>query len=249
MHTGQSTSFNAAIWSRPASCQSLNWQSNPAWSGVNWSANRAHRWRVLGLWPTGGAWLYTHLGDRWGYGQDKTYLASIYRLLRCASNSLSMSCSAIRRRFTWSTIRPSFSRRAPQGPVDPCGTGNRHADPWRPVRSDCCCVGHSGYRSWLRDANQEPASSTCARQDRHGRTVAGVAVDWDADAPEPQHRHVSQICALYPSYEINLDNTPRLAAASRRSLAVCDDKATGWMTVWRINLWAGYLKATGRTAF
>jgi hypothetical protein len=31
---------------------------------------RTHRWRVLGLWPTGGAWLYTHLCDRWDYGQD-----------------------------------------------------------------------------------------------------------------------------------------------------------------------------------
>jgi alpha-L-fucosidase 2 len=35
-----------------------------------------------------------------------------------------------------------------------------------------------------------------------------------------------------------LDETPQLAAAARRSLEMRGDKATGWATAWRINLWA-----------
>jgi alpha-L-fucosidase 2 len=62
--------------------------------------------------------------------------------------------------------------------------------------------------------------------------------DWDADAVEQNHRHVSHLHGLYPSRQIDLDATPDLAAAARRSLELRGDEATGWATAWRINLWA-----------
>jgi len=57
-------------------------------------------------------------------------------------------------------------------------------------------------------------------------------------APEIHHRHVSHLYGLYPSWQINLDDTPDLAAAARRSLEIRGDDATGWGIGWRINLWA-----------
>ena len=62
--------------------------------------------------------------------------------------------------------------------------------------------------------------------------------DWDADAPEQNHRHVSHLYGLYPSHQISVEDTPRLAAAAQRSLEIRGDRATGWATAWRINLWA-----------
>lgn len=62
--------------------------------------------------------------------------------------------------------------------------------------------------------------------------------DWDMQAPEIHHRHVSHLYGLYPSWQINLDDTPDLAAAARRSLEIRGDDATGWGIGWRINLWA-----------
>ena len=62
--------------------------------------------------------------------------------------------------------------------------------------------------------------------------------DWDALAPEPDHRHVSHLYALFPSHQINLDDTPALARAARRSLEMRGDESTGWATAWRIALWA-----------
>jgi alpha-L-fucosidase 2 len=62
--------------------------------------------------------------------------------------------------------------------------------------------------------------------------------DWDADAPEPHHRHVSHLYALFPSQQITPDGTPALAKAAQRSLELRGDKATGWATAWRANLWA-----------
>ena len=62
--------------------------------------------------------------------------------------------------------------------------------------------------------------------------------DWDMEAPEIHHRHVSHLYALYPSRQIDPDRTPELAAAARRSLEIRGDNATGWRLGWRINLWA-----------
>src|SRR5690606_14090662 len=62
--------------------------------------------------------------------------------------------------------------------------------------------------------------------------------DWDMDVPEIHHRHVSHLYGLYPSLQIGLDTTPKLAAAARRSLEIRGDDATGWGIGWRINLWA-----------
>jgi alpha-L-fucosidase 2 len=63
-------------------------------------------------------------------------------------------------------------------------------------------------------------------------------IDWDAAAPEPQHRHVSHLYGLYPSHLIDPDRTPQLAAAARKSLEMRGDLATGWAIAWRLNLWA-----------
>jgi alpha-L-fucosidase 2 len=62
--------------------------------------------------------------------------------------------------------------------------------------------------------------------------------DWDMQAPEIHHRHVSHLYALHPSSQINLRDTPQLAAAARRSLEIRGDEATGWGIGWRLNLWA-----------
>ena len=62
--------------------------------------------------------------------------------------------------------------------------------------------------------------------------------DWDMQAPEMQHRHVSHLYGLYPGRDIDVRRTPALAAAVKRSLEIRGDQATGWATAWRINLWA-----------
>ena len=62
--------------------------------------------------------------------------------------------------------------------------------------------------------------------------------DWDMEAPEPQHRHVSHLYALFPGEQIDTRRTPELAAAAKRSLELRGDLSTGWAIAWRINLWA-----------
>jgi alpha-L-fucosidase 2 len=61
--------------------------------------------------------------------------------------------------------------------------------------------------------------------------------DWDLQAPEPQHRHVSHLYALFPSNQVT-PRTPELFAAARKSLELRGDGGTGWSLAWKINLWA-----------
>ena len=62
--------------------------------------------------------------------------------------------------------------------------------------------------------------------------------DWDLNAPEMNHRHVSHLFAAYPGWQIEPDRTPDLAAAVKKSLELRGDEATGWSNAWKVNLYA-----------
>jgi alpha-L-fucosidase 2 len=62
--------------------------------------------------------------------------------------------------------------------------------------------------------------------------------DWDLDAPERQHRHVSHLYGLFPSDQITRNKTPRLFDAARKTLELRGDVGTGWSLAWKINFWA-----------
>jgi alpha-L-fucosidase 2 len=62
--------------------------------------------------------------------------------------------------------------------------------------------------------------------------------DWDEQAPDRRHRHVSHLYAVYPSAQINPRDTPTLAAAAKVTLNTRGDESTGWATAWRLALWA-----------
>jgi alpha-L-fucosidase 2 len=72
----------------------------------------------------------------------------------------------------------------------------------------------------------------------HGGQLQEWLQDWDLEAPEIHHRHVSHLYALFPSDLIDWRTTPEWAAAARKSLEIRGDQATGWATAWRMNLWA-----------
>jgi alpha-L-fucosidase 2 len=63
--------------------------------------------------------------------------------------------------------------------------------------------------------------------------------DWDTQpGVDLHHRHVSHLYGLFPSDQIDPRKTPELAGAVKKSLEIRGDKATGWATAWRLNLWA-----------
>lgn len=62
--------------------------------------------------------------------------------------------------------------------------------------------------------------------------------DWDLNAPEPHHRHVSHLYGLHPGTMISPEKTPELADACRKTLELRGDDGTGWSLAWKINFFA-----------
>lgn len=204
------------------------WRATAPIDGAEW-----------GLWPTGGAWLCTHLWEHYDYGRDLGYLRSVYPLMRDAAQ------------FFLDTLQtdPETGVLVTSPSLSP-----ENAHP----HGASICAGPAMDQQILRDlfdqvrkaagllgtdapfAAEVAAARARLAPDRigSGGQLQEWQQDWDATAPEPNHRHVSHLYGLFPSDQIDSDRTPELANAARRSLELRSDESTGWATAWRANLWA-----------
>lgn len=193
----------------------------------------------FGLWPMGGAWLCLHLWDRWDYGRDKAYLADVYPLMRDAA--LFFVDALVPDPATGELVTcPSLSPENlhPHG-ASLCAGPAMDSQILRDLFAHCIAAGEIlGLDADLRRTFAETAARL--PHDRIGAAgqLQEWREDWDLAAPEPNHRHVSHLYAVYPSRQINVLMTPALATAAKKSLDLRGDLSTGWAIAWRINLWA-----------
>jgi alpha-L-fucosidase 2 len=73
----------------------------------------------------------------------------------------------------------------------------------------------------------------------------GRLLEWieEYDEPEPGHRHISHMYAMFPSDQYDVDETPELAAAARASIdyrLANEYHATGWSLPWLACLFARF---------
>ena len=197
-----------------------------------------------GMWPTGGAWLCLHLWDHYLYSGDKKYLATIYPALKGASEFF-LDTLVEEPTHHWLVTNPSVS---PEH-VHPFGssiTAGPAMDE-QILRDLFANTAHAAEILGTDSDFRAQLLSTRAHlaPDRIGKAgqLQEWLQDWDMEAPEVHHRHVSQLYAVYPSWQINVHDTPELAAAAKKSLEIRGDEATGWGLAWRLNLWARFLDA------
>lgn len=228
-------------------------ESGQRTAGVNYGArgwvchHNTDLWRTTapvdgakwGFWPTGGAWLCRHLFEHYEHSGDDAFLARIYPILAGASRFF-LDTLVVDGATGWLVTSPSLS---PEN-VHPHGAS--------------VCAGPTMDSSILRDlfAHTQVAAERLGvdvelvgeleaarsrlpplRIGAQGQLMEWLE-DWDADAPEPLHRHVSHLFALHPSNQITPRGTPELAAAARRTLELRGDEGTGWSLAWKINFWA-----------
>ena len=192
-----------------------------------------------GLWPMGGAWLCRHLWDRYDYSRSVHFLESIYPIFEGACQ------------FFIDTLveDPATGQLLTIPSMSPENRHHEHAS---------VCAGPSMDNQIIRDLFAftiesakilgKPAdfsgelSSTLSRLRPDSVGAAGQLMewkdDWDQQAPDQDHRHVSHLYALYPSNQISIDSTPKLARGARQTLLNRGHGGTGWSTAWKINLWA-----------
>ena len=192
-----------------------------------------------GLWPTGGAWLATHLWEHFLFSGDRDFLAGAYPLMKGAAQFF-LDTLVVESKHGWLVTSPSLS---PENPHH--GNTSIVAGPTMDsqilrdlftacIRSSEILGQDEEFRARLVTARDRLAPSQIGAQGQLQEWLE----DWDATAPEPHHRHVSHLYGLFPSDQIDVRTTPELAAAARRSLELRGDDATGWAIGWRLNLWA-----------
>jgi alpha-L-fucosidase 2 len=194
---------------------------------------------LWGMWPTGGAWLCTHLWHHYEFSGDKQFLARAYPVMKGAAEFF-LDTLVPEPRHQWLVTCPSLS---PE---------NKH------VSGVAICAGPTMDIQIIRDLfsqciktveilgiDKDFSARLAAVQKRLPPMQIGDAGqlqewldDWDLEVAERQHRHVSHLYGLFPSNQITKRGTPDLFAAARKTLELRGDVGTGWSLAWKINFWA-----------
>ncbi|MGB2819812.1 MAG: glycoside hydrolase family 95-like protein, partial [Phycisphaerae bacterium] len=208
-----------------------------------------------GIWVTGGAWLATHLWERYLFTLDEDFLARrAYPAIREASLF-----------FADFLIEDPNTKRLISSPSNSPERGGLVAGPTmdhqiiRHLLGTCIEASRilgvdEDLRAKLTDVRKRIAPN---RIGQHGQLQEWME---DKDNPRNRHRHVSHLWGVYPGWEISPRGTPELCAAARKSLEFRGDGGTGWSLGWKVSLWARFadgnhaykilaaLLAPGRTA-
>jgi alpha-L-fucosidase 2 len=194
---------------------------------------------LWGLWPTGGAWLCMTLWDHYDYTRDARYLERIYPLLR-GSAEFFLDVLVPEPTHGWLVTCPSLSpeNRHPGG-VAICAGPTMDSQILRDLFGRCIEAARTlGIDAPVAARFGEARARLAPNRIGAAGQLQEWLEDWDREAPEPHHRHVSHLYGLFPSDQITPRATPELAAAARCSLEMRGDEATGWGLAWRLNLWA-----------
>lgn len=194
-----------------------------------------------GVWPMGGAWLCLHLWDRYDYGRDSAYLADVYPLMRGACEFF-LDTLVPDPKHGWLVTNPSNSpENSHHSGQTLCAGPAMDMQILRDLFANTARAAEILRTDWeMRHQLAEVRARLAPHQVGSSGQLQEWIEDWDATAPEPAHRHISHLYALYPSGQIDVYRTPTLAAAARRSLELrgegTDDD--GWAVALRAILWA-----------
>ena len=222
---------------------------------IHWGAKRgwvAHHntdiWRgtapvdpaFYGQWPLGGAWLCKSLWDYWEFTGDKTMLARHYPLLKGAAEFF-LETLVEEPVHKYLVVCPDMSpERAHHKDVSICAGATMSSEILRDLfdacfaASDILQTDDAAFVAEVKEARARLAPLQIAPKG----TLQEWLADWNENAPDKQHRHISHLYALHPSHQITRRGTPELWEAARKTLEERGDAATGWSLAWKINFWA-----------
>jgi alpha-L-fucosidase 2 len=189
----------------------------------------------------GSAWLCQPLWDHFLFTGDREFLTRAYPILK-GSAQFYLDSLIEEPTHHWLVTAPSNSPensfRLPGGQVAHICMGPTIDQQLLRYLFDACIQAAA-----LLNVDPELRRELAEKSARLAPTRIGSdgrIIEWleEYPEPEPKHRHVSHLWGLYPGREIDLQGTPDLAAAARKSLEVRGDGGTGWSLAYKLNLWA-----------
>ncbi len=204
-----------------------------------WRASAPIDGPFWGMWPTGGAWLCLHLWDRYEFSGDEAELRRFYPLMKGAAEFF-LDTLQTDPNHGWLVTSPSIS---PEN-GHPFGT-SVCAGPTMDMQILRDLFAHTIQAADKLGVDAPLRAQLAAARARLAPNQIGSAgqlqewmEDWDMQAADINHRHVSHLYGLFPGRDFNRLENPPLAAAAKKSLEIRGDRATGWATAWRLCLWA-----------
>ena len=221
---GWACGHNSDIWAM--TCPVGMGSGNPVWCN----------------WNMAGAWLSTHIWERYLYTRDEAELFRYYPVLKGAALFCLDWLTGTDEKVTAPSTSPENCYRTPAGYVGATLSGAT-AD-LAMIRE--CLQDAVAACKLLEDKQLIPSGEAWkgeaedALQRLRGYRIAkdGTLQEWyhDWESPDPQHRHQSHLYGLFPGHQIARGSD--LAAAAAQTLAVKGLETTGWSAGWRICLLA-----------
>jgi alpha-L-fucosidase 2 len=207
-----------------------------------WRATAPIDGPLWGFWPTGGAWLCTHLWTHYEFTGDNEFLAKAYLVMKGAAKFFVDSLIE-EPKHKWLVTCPSISpENIHPGGVAICAGPTMDMQILRDLFTQCIKAAEIlGIDREFRTTLTEVRARLAPMQIGKAGQLQEWLEDWDMEAPEPHHRHTSHLYGLYPSNQITARETPDLFAAAKRTLELRGDVGTGWSLAWKINFWARLL--------
>lgn len=211
------------------------WRGTAPVDGAHW-----------GMWPTGGAWLCQHLWENYLYTGDMEHLRRSYPIMKgAAAYFLDVLVEDENGHLI---TAPSISPEHSHGGTNKDGlSSNRSgaslcAGPTMDVQLLNDLFANCIAAAKVLDIDQSFRAEVAKTKDRLAPMKIGrhgQLQEWqqDWDNPDNPHSHVSHLYGLYPSSQINRQETPKLFEAAKTSL-IQRGQSGGWPGAWRISLWA-----------
>ena len=190
----------------------------------------------------GGAWQLQDVWEHYAFSRDRAFLRQYYPLLKQAAEFYVsiLVPDAHGKLITSPSVSPENTFRTDDGVtasvVD--GSAVEREVIWDLLTNTITASQVLGIDQDFRERLAQAKAAMRPLEIGKAGQLEEWGHDWDLNAPEMNHRHVSHLFAAYPGWQISPDTTPALAAAVRKSLALRGDEATGWSNAWKINLYA-----------
>ncbi|TFW32922.1 glycosyl hydrolase family 95 catalytic domain-containing protein [Massilia horti] len=187
---------------------------------------------AVGMWPVGGAWLTSHLWEHYLFSGDRKYLASIYPILKGASQFF-IDTLVEEPTHHWLVTAPSMSPEHGGLTVGPTMDMSILRDLFDQAARAGQILGlDADFRRTVLATRERLAPFQIGQY--------GQLQEWlqDIDRETDSHKHNSHLHGLFPSAQITPDTDPKIYEAARKSLAARGMGGTGWSLAWKQSLWA-----------
>ncbi|MEY9905828.1 hypothetical protein ABIA35_002045 [Catenulispora sp. MAP12-49] len=191
------------------------------------------------IWMMGGVWLTQHLWEHYEFNQDLDFLRQrAWPLMRgCAEFCLDWLVEGPDGLLdTIPSTSPENLFISAEGTIESLSVST--AMDMALIRALFIRCLAAAELLAVEDPVCAEISTALSRLRAPGLTADGRLLEWGQDHVEqdPQHRHMSQMIAVYPLDQIDPDRTPVLAGAALATLEGRGPGAMGWSWSWKIAL-------------